>query len=312
MVKSVPVRFGVLRDFFRMNYLRKFPVYIFRKHVSGILCVRCFLAETYIRYKVYIRNNAQSFLLPYRINPLEIPRIEPVIINRPEKFQPVLLHFFVGKYIFNLFFGFEFPETFYLHIIVLPCSAPGCPAPHVAEFRKVITLFSSFFSVLEVRRSDMHYALVVPVFSEHFPGKCEKRILEYAVIFYYNAFFNIFKEPVNAFHDAFLAPEIFIAEILIHLAVPVNLFDNLSRRFAFFFLAGFICTRTVCRYEEFFGFYLPYNFKNLFGRIRTVEYQKEYWRVKSGVQLFFSNNKIVPFEKMSINSFSKKIVIILF
>ena len=120
-----------------------------------------------------------------------------------------------------------------------------------------------------VGATDHHDSRVVPELLQHGLTEPEKRRIRYAVIIENNAFINFGERPVNTGSVALSGPQVRFRVVMLHIAGPVDVFNDSSCPCAAFSIGG--RARPVSKYEQLFWLSPRDGLKDLAGGLGTVE-----------------------------------------
>ncbi len=162
-------------------------------------------------------------------------------------------------------------EALHFNIIFFPGPSPGCPAPDVTYFRKVIRTPAPPLAILKIDAIDVHYGINVLIFFQQIITIRKERQGRQAVVFQYNALLFVLKEPGDCRTNAQFASQVIFPHQFLYLAGPVHGIKHLYCAANIYFICFIIRPGTIYCNIEFLRLCFPYLLKNFQCMTRPVE-----------------------------------------
>lgn len=167
---------------------------ITRRNVS-LRSMCCFSPKTYIRYQAILRINAKHIMSCHGKIPLPVPCTHIIAIDSLHTIFPI-------AYILCLISHIPYDRIFistlspiHIQIHQFPCAFPSSPSVSGFISAKSIRMWNGY--ILSIISCVNHSnTVIILITHQQFFRKRIKRISEHTIIFYYNTFILIIKQPI--------------------------------------------------------------------------------------------------------------------
>ena len=155
----------------------------------------CFSPKTYIRYQAILRINAKHIMSCHGKIPLPVPCTHIIAIDSLHTIFPI-------AYILCLISHIPYDRIFistlspiHIQIHQFPCAFPSSPSVSGFISAKSIRMWNGY--ILSIISCVNHSnTVIILITHQQFFRKRIKRISEHTIIFYYNTFILIIKQPI--------------------------------------------------------------------------------------------------------------------